>query len=90
MNEANTLFFAIPVLEENLLFVFSKYLKETMNNFKWRKDTERESENNIFVFEILYSKYQLIKSMYKTIASLFLQKSLNAYRNTGRQLNQKS
>ena len=43
MNEANTLFFAIPVLEENLLFVFSKYLKETMNNFKWRKDTERES-----------------------------------------------
>ena len=43
MNEANTLFFAVPVLEENLFFVFSKHLKETMNNFKWRKGAERES-----------------------------------------------
>ena len=33
---------------------------------------------NISVCEIRYSKYQLIKSMYRTITSLFLQKSLEA------------
>ena len=46
---------------------------------------------NICVYEIHYSKYQLIKSVYKIITSLFLHKSLHsleAYRNSGIQPNQ--
>ena len=42
---------------------------------------------NISVYEIHYSKYQLIKSMHRIIASLFQQKSLGAYRNSGIQPN---
>ena len=38
---------------------------------------------NISVCEIHYSKYQLIKTLYKIITSLFQQKSLEAYHNSG-------
>ena len=43
-----------------------------------KKDTKGENPKNISVCEIHYSKYQLIKSMYKIITSLFLQKSPEA------------
>ena len=35
---------------------------------------------NMSVYEIHYSRYQLIKRMHKIITSLLLQKSLEAYR----------
>ena len=57
-------------------------------NYKWSKDTEGENtKNNILICEIHYSKYQLRKCMYKTISFLFLQKSLEAYHNSGIQPN---
>ena len=56
--------------------------------YKWKKNTEVESpKNNTFVYEIHYSKYQLIKSIYKIITSMFQQKSLEAYHNSGIQSN---
>ena len=52
-----------------------KYLKKTMNGIPHRGKTLRERIlKNISVCEMHYSKYQLIKSMYKIITSLFLQK----------------
>ena len=42
---------------------------------------------NVSVREIHYSKYQLMKSTYKIITPLFLQKSLEAYHNSGIQPN---
>ena len=56
--------------------------------YKWKKNTEVESpKNNIFVYEIHYSKYQVIKGIYKIIISIFQQKSLEAYHNSGIQSN---
>ena len=53
-------------------------------NYKWRKGAKGDNpKNNTFVCEIRYSKYQLTKSMYKIITSMFLQKSLGAHRNSG-------
>ena len=43
---------------------------------KQRKDTKGENPKNIYVYEIHYSKYQLVKSMYKIITSLFLRNHL--------------
>ena len=54
-----------------------------MNGILKRGKTLRERILNIYVYEIHYSKNQLIKSMHKIITSLFLQKSLEAYRNSG-------
>ena len=57
-------------------------------NYKWKKDIEGENlKNNIFVWEIHFSKYQLIKNMYKIITSLVLQKSLKTNCNSGIQPN---
>ena len=76
MNEI-ILFFTFQVLEENLVFMFSKYLKEKMNaTLNGGKTLKERILKNIFVCEIHNPEYQLIKSMYKIITSLFLQKSL--------------
>ena len=75
------LFFTFQVLEENLVFMFSKYLKEKMNGIlNGRKTLKERILKNIFVCEIHNPEYQLIKSMYKIITSLFLQKSLKVLR----------
>ena len=47
-----TFFLAVQVLEENLVFTFSKYLKETMNS-NWRKDTEGENSKKNMVKSII-------------------------------------
>ena len=52
-----------------------------------RKDTKGKNPKYISVCEIHYSKYQLTKNMYKIITFLFLQKSLEADRNSGIQPN---
>ena len=75
------LFFTFQVLEENLVFMFSKYLKEKMNGIlNGRKTLKERILKNIFVCEIHNPEYQLIKSMYKIITSLFLQKLLKVLR----------
>ena len=80
MNEI-ILFFTFQVLEENLVFMFSKYLKEKMNGIlNGRKTLKERILKNIFVCEIHNPEYQLIKSMYKIITSLFLQKLLKVLR----------
>ena len=48
-----------------------------------KKYTKGENPKNTSVCETHYSKYQLIKIMYKTITSLFLQKPLEADCNSG-------
>ena len=48
-----------------------------------RKKLRERILKNIPVCEIHCSKHQLMKSMYKIIKSLFLQKSLEVYRNSG-------
>ena len=53
----------------------------------WRKDIQVENDKKIFAWEIHCSEYQLIKDMYKIITSLFLQKLVKAYRNSGGQSN---
>ena len=53
----------------------------------WRKDIQVENNKKIFACEIHCSEYQLIKDMYKLITSLFLQKLVKAYRNSGGQSN---
>ena len=61
-----------------------------MNGILNRGKILRERIPKIFpVYEIHYSKYQLIKSMYKIITSLFLQKSLKGYRSSGIQSSEK-
>ena len=55
-----------------------------------RKDTKGENPKKYLpILNTLYqlSKYQLIKSMYKIITSMFLKKSLEADRNSGIHLN---
>ena len=48
-----------------------------MNGVLNRGKTLRERIlKNIYVYEIHYSKYQLVKSMYKIITSLFLRNHL--------------
>ena len=70
--------------------MFWKYLKETMNGVLNRRNILRERIlKNISVYEIHYCKYQLIKTMYKIITSLFLQNWLEAYRNSRIQPNEK-
>ena len=70
--------------EDNLAFIFWKYLNETMNGIvNGGKTLRKRILKNISVCKINYSKYQLIKSMYKIITSLSAQKSLEAYQNSG-------
>ena len=57
------------------------YLKEMMNGIINGGKTLREianPKNNIFICKIHCYKYQLIKSMYKIITSLYLKKSPEA------------
>ena len=55
-----------------------------MNGILHRAKTQKERIlKNILVCEIHYSKYLLMKSKYKIITFLFLQKSLEAHRNSG-------
>ena len=56
-------------------------------NTKWRKALRERILKIIFVCEIHYPEYQLIMIMYKITTSQFLQKSLQAYHNSGRQSN---
>ena len=64
--------------------MFRKYLKEIMNGIPNGGKTLRERIlKNISVCKIHCSKDQLIKSMCNIVTSLFLQKSLEAYRNLG-------
>ena len=58
-----TLFFAVQVLRRKSgVFIFKVPQGDDEWNYKWRKDTEGENpKNRIFVCEIHYSKYQLIK-----------------------------
>ena len=83
------LLFVAQVLRRKFgIYIFKIPREDDDWNYKWRKDTEGENPKiNTFVCEMHYSKYQLIKSMYKIITSLFLQKSLEAYCNSGIQLN---
>ena len=69
-------------LEEEGVYVLKVFQRHDEWSSKRRKDTQERILKNISVYEI-YSKYQLKKSMYNTITSLFLQKSLEAYRNSG-------
>ena len=72
------------------MFICSKYLKEAMKEIIIGGKTLRERIlKTIFstVKYIILAKYQLIKSMYKIITSLFLQKPLEAYPNSGIQPN---
>ena len=80
-----TLFFAVQVLRRKSgVYIFKVPQGEDEWNYKWRKDTKGENPtSNIFICEIHHSKYQLIKSMFKIITSLFLEKSLEAYYNSG-------
>ena len=80
-------FLLFKFVEENLVFIFPKYLKKTMNAILNGGKTLRESPKKIFVRKIHYSKYQLIKSIHKIITSLFPQKLLEANRNSGIQAN---
>ena len=74
------LFFAVQILKRKSdVYIFEVPQGDNGWNSKRRKDNESEDPKNVFVCEIHYSKYQLIKSMYKIIASLFLQKSLNPF-----------
>ena len=72
-----TLYFAVQVLRRKSGVYILKVLQgDNEWNSKQRND-----------FEIYYSKYQPIKSRYKIITSLFLQKSLEAHLNSGIQPN---
>ena len=79
------LFFTAQVLRRKFgVYIFKVPPVDNEWNYRWSKYTEVENpENSIFNIK----KYQLIKSMYKIITSLFLQKSLEAYRNSGIQPN---
>ena len=79
-----TLFFAVQVLgRKSGIYVLKVPQGDDEWNAKRRKDTKGENPKNIAVCKMHYSKYQLIKVMYKIITSLFLQKSLEAYCNAG-------
>ena len=84
-----TLFFIVQVLEENLVFMFSKFLKTVMNGILWGKDTEGQSPRNSVRESVKYIilNFNSIKSMNKIITSLFLKKSIKAYHNSGRRPN---
>ena len=58
-----TLFFPVQVLRRKSgVYIFKVPPGDDEWNYKWRKDTEGENpKNRIFVCEIHYSKYQLIK-----------------------------
>ena len=72
-DEANYFIFRYSSFKKIIWCLFRKCLKETMNDILHRGKTLRERILKcIFVCEIHYSKYQLIKSMYKMITSLFL------------------
>ena len=83
MNKANYLFFAVQILRRKSgVYILKVPQGDDEWNSKRRKETRGENPKNISVCEIHYSKYQLIKSMYKIITTLFLQKSHEAYRNS--------
>ena len=65
------------------MFTFRKYLKETMKGILNGGKTLGGRILKISPSKIHYFKYQLIKNMNKIITSLFLHKSLEAYRNSG-------
>ena len=86
-----TLFFAVQFLRR-LSGVY--VLNNPQGDDGWysiqRKDTKWENPKKYLrMWNTLYqlSKYQLIKSMYKIITSMFLKKSLEADRNSGIHLN---
>ena len=83
MNKANYLFFAVQILRRKSgVYILKAPQEDDEWNSKRRKHTRGENPKNISVCEIHYSKYQLIKSMYKIITTLFLQKSHEAYHNS--------
>ena len=57
--EQITFYLAIQVLEENLMFLFSKYLKEMVNEIE--KYIKIGNHKRYIVCEKLYSEDQLIK-----------------------------
>ena len=85
MNEANFFFFfAVQVLRRKSgVYIFKVPRRDNESNYKWRKDNEGENpKNNIFVVKYIILKIDLQKKMCKKISSLFLQNSLEAYRNS--------
>ena len=79
-----TLFLAVQVLRRKSgVYILKVPQGDDEWNSKQRKDTKEENPKNIPIYKIQYSKYQLVKSIYKIIISLFLQKSLEVYRNSG-------
>ena len=60
-----TLLFAVQVpRRKSVVYIFKVPQRDDGWNYKWRKDPEGENpKNNIFVCEIHYSKYQVIKSI---------------------------
>ena len=83
-----TLFFAVWVLRRKSgVYILKVPQGDDQWNSKRRIDTKERILKNISVCEIHYSKYELMKSMYKIITSMFLQKSLEPYHNSGIQPN---
>ena len=80
-----SLFFAVQVLKRKSDVYILKVPQggNEWNSKRW-KDAKGDNPKKISPFyEIHCSKYQLIKSMYKIITSLFLQKSFEACHNSG-------
>ena len=87
MNEGNWFIFHCSNSKKKMWCIFLKYLRETMSGFLNGGKTLRESIlKNISVCQYIFLKITY-KSMYKIITPLFLQKSLEAYRNSGIQQN---
>ena len=86
-----SLFFTVHVLREKSgVYILKVPQGDHQWSLKWRKDTKGEDPKEISpVYELHYSIYQFIKSINKIITSLFLQKSLEAYRNSEIQSNYK-
>ena len=80
------LFFAVQVLRRKSgVYIFWKYFKKTVNGIlNGGKILSERVLKNVCLRNTLF-KYKLIKSMYEIITSLFVQKSLEAYHNSGTQ-----
>ena len=86
-----SLFFAVQILRRKSgVYILKIPQGDNEWNSKRRKDIKGENPKKISpVYEIHYSKHKLTKSMDEIITSLFLQKSFEAYLNSGIQSNQK-
>ena len=81
MNEANYFIFRCSSYKKKIrCYIFKAPQEDDEWNYKWRKDTDGENPK---IVSLSGKCIILIKGVYKIITPLFLQKSLDAYRNTG-------